>query len=245
MRVMAARSLPTSSPRNSRSAYATSSSRYLLPPAHNNKVRVIKGFSDARCKRSSLPDGLVVQASAGKKGSSFASNKRPRSPPSQNHDTGILDYAASGQGAPPQQRTARENRMIRAAAASNTCCASHAWNRVGPRPEDLVRPAMQIIHPIIVSTVPQARISRSPACETSRTRARRAPSAPDAGIRGRDRHALRAARSHPARDAVFLHAKIDRLPPLVTLVVVVAPRIKAKVAAQRTHIANVRRVATC
>ena len=44
---------------------------------------------------------------------------------------------------------------------------------------------------------------------------------------------------HPAVVAVLLHAEIDRLAPLVVLVVVVAARVEAEVAAERAHVAQV------
>ena len=54
----------------------------------------------------------------------------------------------------------------------------------------------------------------------------------------RDGKTSPARRRHPARFAVFLHAEVDRLPPLVVLVVVVAPRVEAEVAAERSHVAK-------
>src|SRR5205809_7941616 len=40
--------------------------------------------------------------------------------------------------------------------------------------------------------------------------------------------------------AVLFHAKVDRLAPLVGLIVVVAARIEAEIAAQRAHVAEQR-----
>ena len=66
------------------------------------------------------------------------------------------------------------------------------------------------------------------------------------GISGRNRHAALARRSHPADLSVFLQAEVDRLAPLVGLVVVGAARVEAQVAAERAHVAQVwRRDLSC
>ena len=82
--------------------------------------------------------------------------------------------------------------------------------------------------------------SRSPAAETRRTLA---PSAISAGARvgRRHRQAALARGGDPAGLAVLLHAEVDRLAPVLVLVVVVAARVQAQVAAQRAHVAQMRR----
>ena len=70
-----------------------------------------------------------------------------------------------------------------------------------------------------------------------------APSAIRTGTESADctaRH-LRRRRRHPADRPVLLHAEVDRLPPLVVLVVVVAARVEQQVAAERAHVAQRRR----
>ena len=57
----------------------------------------------------------------------------------------------------------------------------------------------------------------------------------------RHREARRARRRDPARLAVLLHAVADRPAPLVGLVVVGAARVEAEVAADRRHVAQMRR----
>ena len=56
-----------------------------------------------------------------------------------------------------------------------------------------------------------------------------------------DGPAARAPRRHQADVAVLLHAEADRPAPLVGLVVVVAARVDADVAAERPHVAELRR----
>ena len=60
------------------------------------------------------------------------------------------------------------------------------------------------------------------------------------GVRGGDRHALRASRRDPAGGAVFFQAEIDGFSPLVALIVVIAARIQADVSAERGHVADLR-----
>src|SRR5262249_51521169 len=61
------------------------------------------------------------------------------------------------------------------------------------------------------------------------------------GVGRRDRQTLRTRGRDPAGLAVLLHAEVDRLAPLVVLVVVVAARVEAQVAADRAHVAQMRR----
>ena len=60
-------------------------------------------------------------------------------------------------------------------------------------------------------------------------------------VGGGDGPAARAARRHQADVAVLLHAEADRPAPLVGLVVVVAARVDADVAAERPHVAELGR----
>src|SRR5580692_10299569 len=55
-----------------------------------------------------------------------------------------------------------------------------------------------------------------------------------------DGPATRAGWSHPADVTVFLHAKVDSLPPLVVLIVVIASCVEQKVPADAAHIAQQR-----
>src|SRR5207253_468471 len=57
-------------------------------------------------------------------------------------------------------------------------------------------------------------------------------------VRRADGPAARAGGRHPADMAVLLHAEVDRLAPLVGLIVVVAARIETEIAAQRAHVAE-------
>src|SRR6185312_9170847 len=45
-------------------------------------------------------------------------------------------------------------------------------------------------------------------------------------------------RCHPADVSFLLHAEVDRLPPLIALVVVVAAGIEEKIAAESAHVAE-------
>src|SRR5438552_17106714 len=56
-----------------------------------------------------------------------------------------------------------------------------------------------------------------------------------------DRPAPRRRRRHPADGAVFFHAEVDRLPPLVALNVVIAAGIETPVSTERAHVAEERR----
>ena len=58
------------------------------------------------------------------------------------------------------------------------------------------------------------------------------------GVGGRDGDALRAARSDATDVAVLFHAVTERFAPIEVLVVVVAARVEADVAADRTHVAK-------
>src|SRR6185295_4308401 len=57
-------------------------------------------------------------------------------------------------------------------------------------------------------------------------------------VRRADGPAARRRRRHPADVAVLLHAEVDRLPPLVALIVVVAARVEAKISAEGAHVAE-------
>ena len=84
---------------------------------------------------------------------------------------------------------------------------------------------------------------RSAARRRAETSVTSAPSAISTGAVSVDETAKQRGldRARPSSVAVLLHAEVDRLAPLVVLVVVVAARVEAEVAAERAHVAQVRR----
>ena len=143
--------------------------------------------------------------------------------------------ATSSAAATPEHRE-----IERAAAAQLPVGALPAVGRNAHRGEDLVRPARQVVDAVVLVEARRRGISRSPArryerhLRAERDQRRR-------GVGRRDREAALARGRDPAGLAVLLHAEVDRLAPLVVLVVVVAARVEAEVAAERAHVAQVRR----
>src|SRR5207245_9450666 len=96
--------------------------------------------------------------------------------------------------------------------------------------KDFIGPAFQIIDAVVVVEILQrdfalARRRDELYLGAEREQRRRA-------VGGRHGHAALARRGDPADRAVLLQAEVDRLAPFVVLVVVIAARIEAQVAAE-------------
>src|SRR2546426_151630 len=134
-------------------------------------------------------------------------------------------------------RDAQHREVERSAAAQ---LVVHRVPAIGGREphcgEDLVRLLRKVIHAVVV-------------IEPRRRH--------DALAAGADQHVVRAQRHHhsrhvgradgpapwrrgrdPADVPVLLHAEVDRFAPLVRLIVVIAARVEAEIAAQRPHVAE-------
>ena len=106
--------------------------------------------------------------------------------------------------------------------------------------EDLVGTPRQVVDAVVLVEIGDGDLSRRRRADTSVTRAPSASSTGAVSVDDTARHFGLAGRD-PAGLAVLLHAEVDRLAPLVVLVVVVAARVEAEVAAERAHVAQVRR----
>ena len=109
------------------------------------------------------------------------------------------------------------------------------------RGEDLVGRRGQIVDAVVAIEVRERHVARAAGARRSVT-----VGAERDAARARCRSTRRPGTSGSTvatqqRLAIFLHAEVDRLPPFVVLVVVVAARIQAEIAAERPHGAQVRR----
>ena len=105
--------------------------------------------------------------------------------------------------------------------------------------QDLVRLARDVVDAIVVVQARQLEFALARRRHQAHLRAQR-----DQGRRGIGRghgEAALARGRDPAGRAFLLHAVTDRLAPFLVLVVVVAARVQAQIAAQRAHVAQMRR----
>ena len=107
--------------------------------------------------------------------------------------------------------------------------------------QDLVGPLRQVVDAVVRGRG-RATSTRALAAPPRRAaRARRAPCSTGAVSVDDTAKQRGLDGATQQRVAVLLHAEVDRLPPLVVLVVVGAARVEAEVAADRAHVAQLRR----
>src|SRR5207247_3046634 len=100
--------------------------------------------------------------------------------------------------------------------------------------KDFIGPALQVVDAVVVVEILErdlAFASRRDELHAGADRHQRRRA-----VGRRHRHAALARGGDPADRAVLLQAEVDRLAPFVILVVVIAARIEAQVAADRAHV---------
>src|SRR3989442_1033181 len=134
-------------------------------------------------------------------------------------------------------RDAQHREVERSAAAQLVVHRVPAIGRREPHcGEDLVRLLRKVIDAVVVIEPRRRHDALAAGADEHVVRAQRHH---HWGYVGRaDGPAPRRRGRHPADVPVLLHAEVDRFTPLVRLIVVVAARIEAEIAAQRPHVAK-------
>src|SRR5260370_18524240 len=104
--------------------------------------------------------------------------------------------------------------------------------------QNFIWPALDVVDPIVAVQIREKDLARSRTRHQSDSRPERHQRR--ARVCRGHCHALRTSRCYPAGRAVFFQAEIDRLPPFVALIVIIAARIQTDVSAERRHVSNLR-----
>ena len=207
-----------------------------LPP-EKVEVRVVHRLGGLGRELRRPRDPVVRQRLTDERGGCRRCFDRSRRDGSQ-HQPCFFDHPASA--ALHRSRHGEDRKVERAAPSQLPVGAAPAVEtRQADAGENLVRSSRQVFDSIVSIEVADGDLSDTvDAGEHHRCAERQQRRG---GIGGRYCQTLRTAGRDPADRAILLHAEINRFPPFVVLVVVIASGIQAEVAAERAHVAQMRR----
>src|SRR6266571_3656402 len=203
---------------------------HLLAPAQA-EVGVVDRFGERIGEAGGFLDGLLRDGTADEGGLGFLrldGGHRHGAEP----QAGVGDDLAVETGAGGHAEHRKVERLAAAQLAVGRAPARR--RREGDAGEDLVRALRQVIDPVAPVEIP--RLDRARAFLRDQLDPRAVGAQDRGGVARGHGQADVAPGRDPADIAVALHAEVDGAAPLVVLVVVVAPRVEADVAADRPHV---------